>query len=244
MDRDYDTMVTEQRRLREPMRPERKVIKHSKDHETFIREYPNHVPPEFCDMLMAYADQLYQGEINNEVTGSNLESQKYNRNDWFFWMTEGTSPSVRNTLLSGWSKLATRQYLEEFSQLARGDFWMSDAKVQITNPGEGFHAWHYDNAGYFVQDREFVFITYLNDVDGGETEFIAQGIRIKPEKGKTVIFPASYTHVHRGNPPLSGRKYIATTWASRLPRMDADTEDAALQCIKPSEQMISYFKSN
>ena len=94
-----------------------------------------------------------------------------------------------------------------------------------------------------MQYREFVIITYLNDdFDGGETEFLYQGIRVKPEKGKTVIFPASYTHMHRGNPPIGGTKYIATTWASRLPRMNPDSGDAdAQQLIMPSEQMIRQW---
>ena len=31
--------------------------------------------------------------------------------------------------------------------------------------------------------------------------------------GDVIIFPAGYTHVHRGNPPIGGTKYIATSWA-------------------------------
>jgi len=90
-----------------------------------------------------------------------------------------------------------------------------------------------------------VIITYLNDdFEGGETEFLYQGVRVKPEKGKTVIFPASYTHVHRGNPPIGGTKYIATTWASRMPRMCSETNDTEEgSYIVPSEGMIRYFKN-
>ncbi len=222
----------------------KKVIKHTVECDTMIREYPNHVPPEFCDMLIKYTEDLYNGHINNEPTGTNTEASKFERSDYFYWLTEGTSPSVRNTLLSGWGKLAQRQYLEEFSQLALNDFWMSAAKVHRTEPGQAFHSWHYDNAGFFVADREFVFITYLNDdFEGGETEFLYQGVRVKPEKVKTVIFPAGYTHMHRGNPPIKGNKYIATTWASKLPRMDRETGDAGeMKFIGPSEQMISYYK--
>jgi hypothetical protein len=56
-------------------------------------------------------------------------------------------------------------------------------------------------------------ILYLNDVDeGGETEFLYQSIRIKPKKGTLILCPGSFTHTHRGNPPLSGEKYIVTTW--------------------------------
>lgn len=221
----------------------RRVVKHNCEGESFIREYVGHIPPDFCDVIIRYCNDIESGRCRQEQGASNIEAQQFERKDWFFWMTEGTSPGVRNTLLNAWSKVCSKQYLEEFGQLAKGEFWMSAAKIQMTQPAGGFHNWHYDNAGYFVQDREFVIITYLNDdFDGGETEFLYQGIRVKPEKGKTVIFPASYTHMHRGNPPIGGTKYIATTWASRLPRMNPDSGDAdAQQLIMPSEQMIRQW---
>ena len=56
-------------------------------------------------------------------------------------------------------------------------------------------------------------MTYLNDVnDGGETEFIHQGMQIHPEKGKTLIWPADWTHTHRGIPSPTETKYIVTGW--------------------------------
>ena len=54
---------------------------------------------------------------------------------------------------------------------------------------------------------------YLNDVEeGGETEFLYQGVKLKPETGKLVIFPTSYMYPHRGNPIYKGEKYIITGW--------------------------------
>ena len=53
---------------------------------------------------------------------------------------------------------------------------------------------------------------YLNDVEeGGETEFLYQKRKFKPEKGTVMVWPGAYTHLHRGNPPMSD-KYIATGW--------------------------------
>ena len=46
----------------------------------------------------------------------------------------------------------------------------------------------------------------------GETEFLWQGLRVKPKAGTVCIFPASFTHTHRGNPVYSCDKYIATGW--------------------------------
>ena len=47
---------------------------------------------------------------------------------------------------------------------------------------------------------------------GGETEFLYQSMRIEPEVGKLLIWPAGFTHKHRGNPPLEGQKTYMTGW--------------------------------
>jgi len=87
-------------------------------------------------------------------------------------------------------------------------------KVQKTIPTQGYHVWHCEHdSSYDASDRILAWILYLNDVeDGGETEFIYQSLRFKPKQGTFILFPAHFTHTHRGNPPLSGEKYIATGW--------------------------------
>ena len=61
--------------------------------------------------------------------------------------------------------------------------------------------------------RLLVYMTYLNTVKkGGHTEFLYQKLKIKPEKGLTLIWPADFTHTHRGNVVEEGDKYIATGW--------------------------------
>jgi hypothetical protein len=86
-------------------------------------------------------------------------------------------------------------------------------KVQKTLPGGGYHVWHCEVDGYDRARRLGVYILYLNDVEeGGETEFLYLSQRVKPKTGRLVIFPAGYVHTHRGNPPLSGEKYIMTGW--------------------------------
>ena len=55
-------------------------------------------------------------------------------------------------------------------------------------------------------------MVYLNDVEeGGETEFLYQKLKVKPSKGTILIWPGCYTHLHRGNTPMTN-KYIATGW--------------------------------
>lgn len=86
-------------------------------------------------------------------------------------------------------------------------------KIQKTLPGEGYHIWHSESCDLETCRRVLVWTLYLNDVEeGGETEFIYQHFRVKPKQGTMMIWPAAYTHTHRGNPPLQGEKYIVTGW--------------------------------
>jgi len=88
-----------------------------------------------------------------------------------------------------------------------------DIKIQKTKPGQGYHTWHCENTEKTNTNRICAFMMYLNDVDdGGETEFLYQKFRVKPKANRFLIWPAGYTHVHRGNPPLSNDKYIITGW--------------------------------
>jgi prolyl 4-hydroxylase len=92
-----------------------------------------------------------------------------------------------------------------------------DVKIQHYSPKEGFHCWHSERTHNKSPEvyRHLVFMTYLNDVDdGGETEFFYQNIKVKPKKGKTLIWPADWTHTHRGITSLTQEKYIITGWFS------------------------------
>ena len=61
--------------------------------------------------------------------------------------------------------------------------------------------------------RVFAWMTYLNDVeDGGNTYFEHFDLSIKPEKGKTIIWPSEWTHAHKGEVLNEGVKYIITGW--------------------------------
>lgn len=81
-----------------------------------------------------------------------------------------------------------------------------------------FHKIHADK-GYSGQNtfRELVFMTFLNDVHtGGETEFMFYNLKFKPKKGLTLIWPAGWTHIHRGLPSPTTEKIICTGWFSPL----------------------------
>ena len=77
-------------------------------------------------------------------------------------------------------------------------------------PGGGFKAWHFEEGG--VSDRLLVFMTYLNDVEDGGTEFKYQNLTTPAKKGLTLIWPVYWTHTHRGQVSNTKTKYITTGW--------------------------------
>ena len=85
--------------------------------------------------------------------------------------------------------------------------------VQRYDAGGHFAKVHSERASIATSHRVLVWMTYLNDVeDGGHTHFTHFGLDVKPQRGKTLIWPAEWTHAHRGNVVNSGTKYIITGW--------------------------------
>lgn len=85
--------------------------------------------------------------------------------------------------------------------------------IQKYSPGDHFAKIHSERTNLRNLHRVFAWMTYLNDVeDGGTTNFTHYDLKIKPEIGKTLIWPAEWTHAHSGEILNSGKKYIITGW--------------------------------
>ena len=85
--------------------------------------------------------------------------------------------------------------------------------IQKYSPGGHFAKVHTERSSISSSHRLFAWMTYLNTVnDGGSTHFSHYDIEIKPETGKTLIWPAEWTHAHNGKILNSGLKYIVTGW--------------------------------
>ena len=86
-------------------------------------------------------------------------------------------------------------------------------RIKRYDPGEDYFHWHHDlHVNNELRVRTVALIWYLNDVkEGGETEF-RNGLKIHPEKGKLLLFPATWNNVHRGKTPISNTKYAITSF--------------------------------
>tara|TARA_E500000331_G_C16940417_1_gene575962 strand:+ start:57 stop:644 length:588 start_codon:yes stop_codon:yes gene_type:complete len=173
----------------------------------FIGVYPNVVPEKLCDYLIKFFDQSNFSIIKSRST----ENRSPWRSDKQIIM-ESFAPGEATDLLSFVSK-SLSDYVNELAPIFHNfNFVSSLTLLQKTEPKQGYHSFHAEDTAYQQSDRTMAWMVYLNDVeDGGETEFLHQQKKIKPEKGTVVIWPGGFTHMHRGNPPMSN-KYIATGW--------------------------------
>ena len=82
--------------------------------------------------------------------------------------------------------------------------------IQKYGPNDGFYDWHCERDNG-KSKRCLVFMTYLNDVNDGGTEFKYQKIKTDAKCGLTLIWPTDFTHIHRGV-ITDETKYILTGW--------------------------------
>lgn len=107
-------------------------------------------------------------------------------------------------------------YTNEFSVLKGGDLNCKNMKMQKTSSGGGYHIWHSEQGNGANANRGLVYMIYLNTLPveaNGETEFLYQQRRINPVENTMVLWPAAFTHAHRGNAVYGDNsKYIVTGW--------------------------------
>ena len=108
-------------------------------------------------------------------------------------------------------------YADTYPHLLDYQFQTLHINVKKTIPKHGYHIWHCENNDAGCTRRLIATMLYLNDVtEGGETEFQYQSLRVQPKAGRVVIWPAGFTHMHRGNPPLKEEKYVANSWLEQF----------------------------
>jgi len=87
--------------------------------------------------------------------------------------------------------------------------------IQFYKKGEGFSKLHHENLGSSMNVyRHLVFMTYCDDVPNGGTHFEYQNLTVPCKKGLTVIWPAGFSHSHKGQITKEHEKMIVTGWYS------------------------------
>ena len=187
-------------------------------YEQFIGIYEDAFSEEYCDSVISYFEEMVKvGCISNRQQVENIP--KSFKEDNFIFIKDTSANLHHNAaLVTQFNNILWGQCYSDYAN----KFWSLKEiaihnsysfKIQKTEPGQGYHVWHCESIDRNTSNRILAWTLYLNDVEeGGETEFIYQHMRVKPKKGTLVIWPADFTHAHRGNSPISNTKYIVTGW--------------------------------
>lgn len=175
-----------------------------------------------CDELITFFETQPKNHTKGQ-TASGLNTQSKNSTDLAIRPRDLQSPDhqpVRDYIEALFA--CHKDYLEQWPFLKDiiptvdiGSF-----NLQRYDPGGHFSKVHSERTTIDTSHRILAWMTYLNDVsDGGSTQFEHQNLEIQPQKGRTLIWPAEWTHAHRGNVVNSGVKYVITGWMHFPPNL-------------------------
>ena len=111
----------------------------------------------------------------------------------------------------------TSSYRESYPSVDIIDPWnVCDVyNIQKYDPGDGYHALHCESCNSATVHRVMAWMIYLNTVtDEGGTYFSSYNKTLEAKEGRLVIWPAFFTHTHKGVVSKTQTKYIATGWHS------------------------------
>lgn len=191
------------------------------EYKEFIGIYQDVYPEGYCQHLINEFERL----VNSGAGWNRQQSEKspkHQKNDMQLALNFGAHSAsdfnnrrASDIFFDGLQKCYDL-YTEEFSILRQGKITGTAMKMQRTDSGGGYHIWHCEQNNGEHADRVVVYMLYLNDFeeqDGGETEFLYQRMRLRPQANTMILWPAAFTHAHRGNTVLGERsKYIVTGW--------------------------------
>lgn len=199
----------------------------NEEYINFIGFYRNVFPENYCGHLITEFNKL----MDLGITGNRFLSEKITKNykddESIILNGRAAAPLIQTFN----DNLPIRMFFEglhqcfdkyalKFPTCNQDKLKAYLVKMQCTFPGGGYHIWHHENGKFATEEeganRVLVYSFYLNSFkpeQAGETEFYYQQLRVRPEENMMVIWPADWTHTHRGN-VVHGQqnKYILTGW--------------------------------
>ena len=197
------------------------------EYNDFIEIYDNSVPQELCDELVEWFDlcseknfTLHNMPFEDGLNHIGLRSDEAMsipcgiQDDSYPVLSDSLPLKIVKSFFDVLNN-SLKDYAEKCN-LMNTRLSCLAFKIHKVKEGQGYHVWHYENDSINNLHKTLAWMTYLKvPEEGGETEFLYQSKRITPVAGKTLIWPAYFTHLHRGNPPLKGEKYYITGWFER-----------------------------
>jgi hypothetical protein len=180
---------------------------------------------EFCSELLSFCNDNFETLFEQGIMLRGLDTSYKNSLDWAL-KTSNEHEKVPHL----WTQIVDfdthifenltksfNLYKDEFSGMnSLETVHDTSYRVQRYFKGQGFYKQHIDGAvwsGGESSIRILAAVVYLNDVEeGGETTFPDHGYKCVPRAGNMALFPASWTHPHIAEVPVSDDKWIISTF--------------------------------
>jgi hypothetical protein len=196
--------------------------------DRFILEIPNFLPPDLCkeliDRFKSIEHTLERGTLTYLVEDN--KCAEFKKPNLQCDMSKHALFRDLDSELSNRFTTACKMYLDHLNRefdhnkkpLPHTFVQLFSIKSMVDSgyalhkisPGSTYE-WHIDSDPRSDEKSFIQFILYLNTLDeGGTTEF-ANGRKVKPEIGKLLIFPCSWTFPHSGNEVKCKDKFIIST---------------------------------
>lgn len=191
------------------------------EYKDFIGTYYDVFEDGFCEHVIDEFERLNnfgvcQNRISTDGAARHFKDDlQISLNYGVHTLANFKNKSVEKAFFDGLQKCYD-EYSSKYSILQQSNIRGTSLKLQCTPPGGGYHLWHSEQGPGPHAGRVLVYMLYLNtlsDEEAGETEFLYQQRRIQPKKNVMILWPASFTHTHRGNTVFGEKnKYIITGW--------------------------------
>lgn len=177
----------------------------------FIRTYDGDLPPGVCQSLIALFHSLAaQQRENGKGIRAGLEDSRWTELN----ISQIADPALLGTLRQKITFGLGRYNRDvELAIPLPNSAKLDRLTMKRYQPGgDDRFQLHFDSLHQF-SSRYLVLLWYLNDVaEGGETAFPQLDVKIAPKAGRLLMFPPYWMFQHAGLPPVSGDKYILSTY--------------------------------
>ena len=180
--------------------------------ESFIETYDGALTDNECDILIEeFEDSLkeegYVYQLSESVVDTDIKKCR-SLVDSNFSDQSLISKIVRSSLNN-----CIDEYVKKYPGLnSYLNTWGLDdiySFQKYEDETDGFKKWHTEHGPGPTSERILAWMFYLNNADSG-TDFLYYD-KLDAKKGMCVIWPAGWTHFHRGVDNI-GLKYVVTGW--------------------------------
>tara|TARA_B100002019_G_C20967311_1_gene449315 strand:+ start:44 stop:619 length:576 start_codon:yes stop_codon:yes gene_type:complete len=178
----------------------------------FIEVYNNVLSKKDCEVLINHFEKSDDVDYGRTLQGYTPDVKKCLQIKLDLEDLSSVSNTVRQKLISCLNQYRKKysfylDYTHCWSLYPTASFQKYDGK------DDGYKQWHCEHGNDEISSKRIMaWMFYLNNAKSG-TEF-SDFPSIKAKEGRCVIWPAFWTHTHRGVIPNVGLKYIITGWIS------------------------------